>query len=111
MAYTDNKAASRASNTATTEDLKASNKTASPQEKSQSVPRRTVARPTTTKYEVGPNTRVRSNGKGTDEVKVPTTIALGSKKQVKPATNNPDGQVNRFPSSGYTGNKAAAKKY
>jgi hypothetical protein len=94
MGYMDNKAAGKAPRTATTEDLKASGNTTGSLERNQPVPKHAQGT-TTTKYDVGSIVRVRGNSKSTGTVKQPTALALGSKKSVKPATSNPDGQVNR----------------
>lgn len=102
MAYMDNKAAGRDKLTTKFDDT-AKTSGASTQERGTSVPKR-VLTPNTSKYDVGPNLRVRGNDKGTGVFKQPSAEGLNSKRSTKPAAQNPDGQLNR-PNPG----KAAGK--
>lgn len=92
MAYMDGKAAGRdKSPTTTVEDLKASPKTGSNQEKNTSVPKRTIS-PGTGKYNVGNQLKVGPNTKSTGTAKDPLNAY---KKTVLPAGTNPDGVGSR----------------
>jgi hypothetical protein len=90
MAYMDNKAAGRNKQTDTVEDLKASSKTGSNQEKNQSVQKKSLT--PSVRPDAGNVVKVQGNTKNSAVLKDPLSRYA---KKVLPATVNPDGGRDR----------------